>query len=469
MIKNSIYINGFVETKETITVINPASGEVVGKVGSAGHEDVHKAIENASMSKSALRKLSSMDRSRILTFIAEKLKVNYDQIAETITLESGKPIRYSRGEVQRAIQTFTIAAEECKRLPSEYIQLDWTEPGRGKEGLVKSFPVGVVAGISPFNFPLNLVAHKVAPAIAAGCPIVLKPASKTPLTALKLAEIIHESELPPGAFSVLPCSRSVGNILVKDDRIALLSFTGSPEVGWEMKKNAGKKKVVLELGGNAGVLIDETADVNHAIKRCLIGGFAYSGQVCIHAQRIMVHETVYDRFVEGFLNGVENLVKGDPLLETTDVAEMIDESNAQRVEAWIKEAVDQRASILIGGKRSNGYVEPTVMTDTSDTMKVYCEEVFGPVVIVEKVATFEEGLQQINNSKFGLQAGIFVNDQNKMRSAFNDLEVGGVIINDVPTFRVDHMPYGGVKDSGLGREGVKYAIQDMMEPRILVW
>jgi glyceraldehyde-3-phosphate dehydrogenase (NADP+) len=353
-------------------------------------------------------------------------------------------------------------------LPKEYISLDWTPAGEHKEGFVKYFPIGIVAGIAPFNFPMNLAVHKIAPAIAAGCPIILKPASATPLSTLELARIIDETEWPKGAVSVLPMDRVAGNQLVTEKRFSLLSFTGSPEVGWEMKKNAGKKKVVLELGGNAGVIVARTAELDDALKKCLVGGFAYSGQICIHAQRLFVHSSLFSTFIQRFTEMVKALKNGAPEDNSTDVSVMIDEENAKRVESWVNEAVAAGAKVLCGGRRDKSFFYPTLITGTTGEMKVNAEEVFGPVVIVETFDHFTDAIAMMNNTRFGLQAGVFTNDASEIDAAFNGIQTGGVIINDVPTFRVDHMPYGGVKDSGLGREGVKYAIHDMLEARILV-
>ncbi|MFN7013213.1 MAG: aldehyde dehydrogenase family protein, partial [Bacteroidia bacterium] len=350
----------------------------------------------------------------------------------------------------------------------EYISLDWTPAGIQKEGSVKYFPIGLVAGITPFNFPLNLAVHKIAPAIAAGCPIIIKPASATPLSSLMLAQIIHQSELPKGAFSVLPTDRKTGDMLVTDERIKLLSFTGSPSVGWKMKKDAGKKKVVLELGGNAGLIITPTADMEKAVEKALTGAFSYAGQVCIHTQRIFVHKSLKEQFIKTFVDKTKSLKFGPPDNINTDITSMIDEANAIRIENWINEALLNGAQLLCGGKRQGSYVAPTILTNTHQSMKVRCEEAFGPIVTIDEYETIEEAVEKINEGIFGLQAGVFTNDIKEMNYAFNYIEAGGIIINDVPTLRLDHMPYGGVKDSGLGREGVKYAILDMMEPKILV-
>ena len=325
-----------------------------------------------------------------------------------------------------------------------------------------------MAGITPFNFPINLVAHKVAPAIAAGCPIILKPASSTPLSSIELAKIIAKTKLPAGTFSVLPMDRKTGNKMVTDERFNVLSFTGSADVGWEMKKNAGKKRVLLELGGNAAVIVSADADVEAVVKKSLVAGFSYSGQICIHAQRFYIHKDIFEKFTTAFKSGVEALKYGDPKDPETEVSIMIDQANADRVEDWVNEAVNNGATLICGGKKEGGFYLPTLLTGVKDDMKVCAEEIFGPVVTLDSFVTFEEAVEKVNNTKFGLQAGVFTNSVSEMDYAFNNLNVGGVILNDMPTYRADHMPYGGVKDSGLGREGIRYAIMEMMEPRILV-
>lgn len=464
-----IYVAGeMVSTLKELEVMNPFTGEIFAKTSMATDKEFEHAVAKAQLAADELQKMPSWKKSRILLQIAEGIEAQKQEIAETLACEAGKPITLALGELDRAKQTFVVAAEEVKRLPSEQLSLDWTPAGEGKEAWVKHFPVGLVAGIAPFNFPLNLATHKIAPAIAAGCPIVLKPASSTPLSTLMLAQIIDQTELPKGAVSIMPMDRTTGNRLVTDDRFSLLSFTGSPEVGWRMKADAGKKKVVLELGGNAGLIVSSSADVGRTIDRAVAGGFAYSGQVCIHTQRIFVHESLFDEFVDRYVEKVEQLRKGDPLDESTQVTAMIDEWNAKRVESWIKEAVAGGASLLCGGVREDAYLAPTILTNTQSDMKVCDCEVFGPVVVVERFSEFEEAVERVNDSRFGLQAGVFTDSLTEMNYAYSNLEVGGVIVNDVPTFRVDHMPYGGVKDSGLGREGIKYAIHDMLEPKILV-
>lgn len=464
-----IYVNGkFVTTETFLDVINPYNNEVFARTYLAGRDELEHAIAGAESVKEKMQNLPSYRRYEILRQISDTIKERREDLAHVLAVESGKPLRYALGEIDRASQTFLVAAEESKRLPGGYISIDWTPKGEGKEGWIKYFPIGMVAGISPFNFPLNLAVHKIAPAIASGNTIILKPARSTPLSVLQLAKIIDKTALPKGAISILPMDRKAGNQLVTDERFKLLSFTGSPAVGWEMKKDAGKKKVLLELGGNAGVLITESADIDLAVEKCLVGSFAYSGQVCIHVQRIFVQESVFEKFSTKFVRKAQKLKAGDPLDPETEISVMIDEENAVRVDEWVKEAVNNGAKILCGGKKRGTFFEPTVLTDTKPEMKVCALEIFGPVITLEKFSDFGEGLKSMNNSVYGLQAGVFSDRLNEMDRAFNELEVGGVILNDVPTFRVDHMPYGGVKNSGLGREGIRPAILEMMEPRLLV-
>ncbi len=464
-----IYCGGkFISTSSTLDVVNPFSGKIFAQTFLAGENELELAIVAAQQICKEMRDLPSYKKFNILREIADAITKDRERLALLLCRESAKPMRYAMGEIDRAAQTFLIAAEESKRLPKEYISLDWTAAGQNKEGIINYFPIGIVAGIAPFNFPLNLAVHKIAPAIAAGCPIILKPASSTPLSTLELAKIIDKTDLPKGAVSILPMNRVAGNQLVTDERFALLSFTGSPEVGWNMKKNAGKKKVVLELGGNAGVIVSASADVEAAVKKCLVGGFAYSGQVCIHAQRIFVQKEIFNSFSKLFCEGVSKINSGNPEDASTEISSMIDEENAKRVDIWVNEAIASGAKLLCGGKRAETFYPATILTNTNVSMKVNCEEVFGPVVILESYDTFENAIQLINETKFGLQAGVFTNEISEMEMAFKEIETGGVILNDVPTFRVDHMPYGGIKDSGLGREGIKYAILDMMEAKILV-
>ncbi len=469
MKKYDIYVGGsFRKTSKALEVVNPYTGTVFATTWLAGAGELEEAIQAGLNAQKAMKEWPAFRKFQALSAISDDLAANRKELAGILTMESGKPMRYALGEIDRASQTFLVAAEESKRIPGEYLQLDWTTPGSGKEGWIKYFPIGLIAGIAPFNFPMNLAVHKIAPALASGNPIILKPSRSTPLSVLELARIIDKTGLPKGAVSILPMNRKAGNQLVEDDRFRMLSFTGSPEVGWNMKKEAGKKKVVLELGGNAGVLVSDSANSNLAVQRCLIGGFAYSGQVCIHVQRIYVHESLFESFSREFIKAVKSIRTGNPLDPSTELSVMIDRENAERVEVWVREAVENGAKILTGGKKKGCLFEPTVITNTTKTMQVCKQEVFGPVVVLEKVASFQKGLDEINDSAYGLQAGVFTDSLTEMNLAFDCLEVGGVIINDVPTFRVDHMPYGGVKDSGFGREGVKYAIHEMLEPKLLV-
>ncbi|MCE3225946.1 MAG: Aldehyde Dehydrogenase [Bacteroidetes bacterium] len=470
MNEHKIYCAGkFIETGRKLVVTNKYSGKIYSTTFQADEKVLNKAIVAAEKVKQECRELSSLQKYEALKFIHEAILKDKKRLAEILCIESGKPIIYATGEIERAAQTFLIAAEECKRLPKEYMSLDWTLNGKNKEGIVNYFPVGVVAGISPFNFPLNLAVHKIAPAIAAGCPIILKPASSTPLSTLELAKIIDKSNLPKGSVSILPMDRKTGNLLVTDDRINLLSFTGSPEIGWELKKQSGKKKVVLELGGNAGVIISKGTDIKSVIAKCMIGAFSYSGQICIHAQRFFVHPDVYDNFLKAMKSETDKLKNADPLNDSTKVSCMIDEENAKRVESWVKEAVKQGAKLISGGKRHGNFYEATILTNTTSKMKVSAEEIFGPVICIEKYnGKIKDAIKKINDSKFGLQCGVFTDSVSELDQCFKNIEVGGVIHNEVPTLRFDQMPYGGIKESGLGREGVKYAIMDMMEAKVLV-
>ncbi len=469
MQKYKIYAAGqLIDTSGTLEVKRPYDGKLLAITGLADSEILSQVIIQAKKAEGTMNLLPAYKRSSILAKIADGMVERKGLLSEILCQETGKPIRYAIAEVERAIQVFRVGSEEARRIPGEFLSIDWTVAGEGKEGWVKYFPVGLVGAISPFNFPLNLSAHKIVPAIATGNPVILKPASQTPVTVLELAKIIHECGLPEGAVSIMPMSRETGSLMTTNKDIKLITFTGSPEVGWKIKEQSGKKRVVLELGGNAGVLVTESADINLALQKCVAGAFSYSGQVCIHVQRIFVADGLFQEFINRFVESASLLRIGDPLDYSTDISSMIDEANACRVESWVEEAVEGGAKVLCGGKRVGSFFEPTVMTGTQHRMKVCDLEVFGPVVCIERMGSFEEGISKINNSEYGLQAGVFTNLINEMNIAFNKLEVGGVIINDVPTFRVDHMPYGGVKESGYGREGVKYAMLDMLEPRLLV-
>jgi acyl-CoA reductase-like NAD-dependent aldehyde dehydrogenase len=464
-----IYSAGkFVTSNKTLPVINPFDKSTVATTYLADKTIFEESVQKALSVQNELKKLSSFQKYEILKSISEAIRLNKKHLAEILCKESGKPITNAEIEIERSVQTFLIAAEECKRISKEYISLDWTENGKEKEGLIKYFPIGLVAGISPFNFPLNLAAHKIAPAIAAGCPIILKPASATPLSCLELAKIIDNTLLPKGAVSILPMDRKIGNLLVTDDRIKLLSFTGSPEIGWEMKRNSNKKKVVLELGGNAATVITESANLKEIMQKCIIGAFSYSGQICIHAQRFIVHQSKYNEFINQFSKLSKNIIYGDPLLKSTQISNMINTENAIRVEEWVNEAIEKGAELICGGKRNENYYEPTILINCNKTMKVFSEEVFGPVICINSYSTIDEAIEMVNDTKFGLQCGVFTNLISELDKCFTEIEVGGVIHNNVPTLRFDQMPYGGIKDSGLGREGVKYAMMDMLEAKILI-
>jgi acyl-CoA reductase-like NAD-dependent aldehyde dehydrogenase len=458
----------WMEDGDLVEIRAPFDGSLLARVVQGRREHAEAAIAAALKAFGTTRRLPAFERQRVLRRIAAAMAGRRDQFARTLAQEAGKPLKGARTEVERAIFTFNVAAEESTRIHGEYLPLDWQEFTAGRWGIVRRFPLGPIVGITPFNFPLNLVAHKVAPAIAAGCPMILKPAPQAPLCALLLAECVQQAGWPDGGLNVLPLSNDDAGLLVSDERIKLISFTGSVPVGWDIKRRAGKKKVILELGGNAAVIVHSDADLAYAADRCVTGGFAYAGQTCISVQRILVERSVYGRFVDLLVDGVKKLKVGDPLDESTDVGPLIRESDAARTTAWIQEAIRAGARLLCGGSRKGLVIEPTVLTGTKPDMKVNCEEIFGPVVTVEPYKDFDQALRQVNNSVYGMQAGVFTRDAKLLFLAYEELEVGGVIAGDVPSFRIDHMPYGGVKDSGLGREGLRYAIEEMTEPKLLV-
>ena len=466
---HGFYLQGkWTEEGTPVEICAPYDGVPIAQVFQATREHVEKAIQGAVGAFGTTRKLPAFERQRVLRSIAQHMGSRKEEFARTLALEAGKPIRAARTEVERSIFTFVIAAEEATRIPGEYLALDWQQHAAGRWGIVKRFPLGPIAGITPFNFPLNLVAHKVAPAIASGCTMILKPAPQTPLSSLLLAEAVEQAGLPDGAFNVLPLSNEDAGLLVTDDRIKLISFTGSVPVGWEIKRRAGKKKVALELGGNAGVIVHSDADLAWAAERCVGGGFGYAGQTCISVQRILVERPAFPKFRDLLLDGVSKLKVGDPLDESTDLGPLIREIDAIRAAEWVQDAVREGATLLSGGQRHGSILQPTVLTGTRPEMSVNCREIFAPVVTIEPYDDFSQALRQINDSAFGLQAGVFTRDVNRIFQAYEELEVGGVIAGDVPSFRIDHMPYGGVKDSGSGREGLRYAIEEMTEPRLLV-
>jgi acyl-CoA reductase-like NAD-dependent aldehyde dehydrogenase len=464
-----VFVGGrWIDAAEVAEIRSPYDQSLVARVGRASRAHLEQAIADAVSAFEVTRKMAAYERKHVLDRVAAELSLRKEEFAAAICLEAGKPIKTARAEVDRAIFTMQIAAEESTRIGGEVLPLDLQEFAAGRWSIVRRFPVGPIAAITPFNFPLNLVCHKLGPALATGCPVVLKPAPQTPVCSLMLADVIDRAGWPKGALSVVYLSNEDAAALVEDDRLKMLSFTGSAAVGWQLKERSGKKKVTLELGGNAGCIVHDDADIELAAARCAVGGFSYAGQSCISVQRIFVHENVFDRFVNALVPKMKALKSGDPAEESTDVGPLIRESDAARAEAWIREAVADGAKLLCGGARKGSMLEPAVLTGTRNSQKVNCLEVFAPVVTVERYRDFDEALRRVNDSAFGLQAGLFTRDAARIFRAYEKLDVGGVIVGDVPTFRIDHMPYGGVKDSGLGREGLKYAMEEMTERKVLV-
>jgi glyceraldehyde-3-phosphate dehydrogenase (NADP+) len=456
------------ETPTRQAVTNPFTGSPVAEVCLARPQDVEEAVTLSLQAFAHLARSSSHARATALQHVAVKLKEQKEDFAQTICLEAGKPITDARREVDRAIQTFSIACEEAKRIPGEVIPMDISPGMEHHLGLGQRVPIGPVLCITPFNFPLNLVAHKVAPCLAVGNPILLKPAPQTPLTALQLGRLFQELDLPEGTLSILPCENALAESMVRDPRMQALSFTGSATVGWSLKDKAGKKRVLLELGGNAAVIVEPDANLHLAARRCVAGGFAYSGQTCISVQRMYLHDDVYDAFLDRLIPLVEALPAGNPAEDATVVGPLIDERAAIRVETWIREAVRQGATLRTGGTRDQSLIHPAVLTDVDQRMKISCEEVFGPVITLSRYRHLDQAFDMVNDSPYGLQAGIFTRNVDSIFRAYQALDVGTVLANEIPTFRADHMPYGGMKDSGLGREGVKYAIQELSDQKLLV-
>jgi glyceraldehyde-3-phosphate dehydrogenase (NADP+) len=456
------------KSDQCVEIRSPYNGEVAGRTFSAAPGDAEAAMESAEAAFQQNRRMPVFRRAEILQRIVEALQREKEAIARLIALEAGKPIKWARAEASRAAVTFTDALEECKRIRGEWLPLDLDASSEGRFAVVRRFPIGPVLAITPFNFPLNLAAHKVAPALACGNTMVLKPAPQAPLSSLHLARIVLEAGAPPGMLNAMLCPVPVAQTLVRDDRLKMLTFTGSAAVGWALKQSAGKKRVVLELGGNAGVAVHSDADIAHAAQRCAFGSFAYAGQICIAVQRIYVHQRVLDEFLSRFLELVRRLKTGDPLAEDTDLGPMISREAAERAERWIRDAQRGGAKLLAGGGRDGSLLEPTVLTNTQPHMLICREEAFAPVAVVEPYEDFRDAIAAINDSSYGLQAGIFTRDAAAIFHAFEHLEVGAVMVNEVPTYRADPMPYGGTKDSGIGREGVRYAIEEMTERKVLV-
>ncbi len=456
------------QSDDLLEVRNPYNNDLVGTTSYATEAEVEEATRAAERAFEQTRRLSSHERFDILLRIRSGMEARRDELIGLVVQEAGKPLKSATAEFERAVLTMQTAAEEAKRIGGEVMPLDWAASADHRLGIIRRFPVGPVLGISPFNYPLNLALHKVAPALAAGNSIVLKPAAKTPLVMLAMAGIIDDAGLPHGAVSVINARNDLAERMVRDERFKLLTFTGSSQVGWRLRQLAGPKRVLLELGGNAGVIVDETAPRDYAIRRLLSGGFSYAGQSCISVQRIYIHRSIFDRFIRDFVGAVKGLKVGDPMDPATDVGPLIDEKAAERTEGWIGEATAQGARVLCGGHRKGALFEPTVLADAAPNARVCMEEAFAPLVAVFPFDDFGEAVRQVNSSRYGLQAGVFTRDLEHAWMAFDELAVGGVVVNDVPNWRVDHMPYGGVKDSGLGREGLRFAIEEMTELKLMV-
>jgi acyl-CoA reductase-like NAD-dependent aldehyde dehydrogenase len=451
-----------------LEVTDKYSGEVAYRVAMADVAAIDRAIGAAADAAAPMRRMAPYERQNVLNHCVTRFQARFDELALSLCIEAGKPIKDARGEVSRLIDTFRIAAEESVRMTGEVMNLEIAPRARGYRGMFTRVPIGPCSFISPFNFPLNLAAHKVAPAIAVGCPFVLKPASRTPIGALIIGEVLAETDLPLGAFSILPARRDGADLFTVDDRLKLLSFTGSPGVGWALKARAGRKKVVLELGGNAACVVDKDADLDDAVERLVFGAFYQSGQSCIGVQRIIAHASIYDALKERLVAATNRLVAGDPKDEATFIGPMISTAEAERLEAWVQAAVAAGGTLLCGGTREGAMLTATLLENVPKDQDVCAQEAFGPVAVLSRFDSFDDALRDVNDSAFGLQAGVFTRDLYHMQQAWDELEVGGVIIGDVPSWRVDNMPYGGVKDSGLGREGVRFAMEDMTEIRNLV-
>jgi glyceraldehyde-3-phosphate dehydrogenase (NADP+) len=447
---------------------SPYDGSVIGQVTPVGREEVVRAIDLAVAAAPAAQALPSHARAAALHRVRGCLVERKEELSRLLAAEAGKPLALARTELDRAIFVFEQGSEEAKRMGGEVVPMDLMPHGEGRWGITRRFPLSPIAAITPFNFPILLAAHKLAPAMACGATMVLKPPPQDPLSTMRLAGILRESGYPEGAISILPCSNEDAAPLLDDPRIRMISFTGSARVGWMIRQRAPMKRVALELGGNAAVMVEPDADIEHAVRRCVAGGYLYAGQSCISTQRILVHEKVYDDFVRRFTPAVQALKVGDPLDPSTDVGPMIDRASAERAESWIGEAVKAGATVAAGGTRVGSLVAATVLLDTSSDMRVNCEEIFAPVTTVRRYSTLAEAIALVNNSPYGLQAGLFTQDLRTIKRVFEQVEVGGLVVNEVPGFRVDHAPYGGVKQSGIGREGVKYAIEEMTELRLLV-
>jgi acyl-CoA reductase-like NAD-dependent aldehyde dehydrogenase len=469
--KKHLFISGeWVEAKQYSPLSSPYSEEIIAEIPVATVEETEQAIESAYRTRHIMAKMPAYERANILNNLSRLLAERSEEAARIIALEAAKPITMARAEVDRSVETYKFAAEEAKRIHGETIPLDAAPGGEGRVAYTVREPLGVIGAITPFNFPMNLVAHKVGPAIAAGNTVVLKPATQTPLSSFFLAELLQEAGLPAGALNVVTGSgRVVGEKIVTDDRISVITFTGSPTVGIGIRNKAGLKRTTLELGSNAAVIIDKGVDIDSIISRCVSGAFSNQGQVCISLQRVYAHEAVYDEFVEKFLAETKKLKIGDPLDPETFVSALISSQDVQRTLNWIEEAEQAGATIATGGNAEGNVLHPTVVLEGDASLKVSCQEVFAPIVVINRIASVKEGIEKVNDSRYGLQAGIYTENVRTALDAAEQLHVGGVMINDIPTFRVDHMPYGGVKESGTGREGIKYAIEEMTELKLVIW
>ncbi|UII54486.1 aldehyde dehydrogenase family protein [Cytobacillus spongiae] len=467
--KQLLWVNGeHVGTENFYTLTSPYNEEILAEVAIADEEQVKDAISSAEHAAKILRNMPAYERAGILERLVSLLKEEKESCARLIALEAAKPLKAARGEVERTIMTYQFAAQEARRLYGETIPMDAAPGGDGRVAYTMKEPLGVIGAITPFNFPMNLVAHKLGPAIAAGNSVVLKPASQTPLSAYKIAQLFEKAGLPKGALNVVTGSgKKVGDFLLADDRVKMITFTGSPEVGKHIREHAGLKKVTLELGSNSAVIVDEDANLSKIIPRIVSGAFAYQGQVCISVQRIYVHESIYQEFVEQFVEEAKKLKLGSPLDEDTDISAMISRDDVKRAGSWVEESIQNGATLALGGVEEGTVYHPTVLLNVPSDEKVSCEEMFAPVVHINPFSDFQEAINYVNDSNYGLQAGVFTNNVTKAFTAAKELHVGGVMINDFPTFRVDHMPYGGVKMSGMGREGIKYAVEEMTELKLV--
>lgn len=460
-----LFINGkWIETDKYHELRSPYNQKTIAYIPIASYEDVELAIRSAEKAKEVMRALTSRERAAILEKVSRLFQENIEECATILALENAKPMKAAKMEIERTIETYKFAAEEAKRLHGETVPLDAAKNGKDRFGFTKREPIGIIGAITPFNFPFNLTAHKLGPAFAAGNTVVLKPATQTPLSAIKTAEFFEEAGLPKGALNlVIGSGSTVGNQLVEDDRLSMITFTGSVPVGLEIKSKVGLKRVTLELGSNAAVIVEDADDLDAVAERCVTGAFNFSGQVCISVQRIYVKETLFDTFVEKMKKYTEQLVLGDPLSNQTDVSALINENETKRVQAWVDEAVKNGATIAAGGKTQGTVFEPTIILNGKNSLSISCKEVFGPVVLINSYQTWDEAIELVNDSEYGLQAGVYTTNISKAFDAIERLQVGGVIINDIPSFRVDNMPYGGVKNSGVGKEGIKYSVEEMTE------